>query len=276
MFHSSPEVSSNFPKLRKRIRKRMPPNTVDIIPVDPDVESVNINNGKSAVISPAVVQRNEEKYGLRMFVSSLTLLANILTGMCVAVALLFAFRAGLPLGATPQHIVLCVIGYQLLMAHAILSLSSESGWTSKFRMVDKRRVHWILQILGSGLAITGSFIKILDKTVHWNTIHGQFALVALVFTTVSLVNGCTSLWAYELKRFLPMNLSKIAHICLGTVGFVAANITFCHGMDKSFFRSWATDALANTFISFVAIMTFIVILNPLLSFYTKTKSVFKK
>lgn len=60
------------------------------------------------------------------------------------------------------------------MAEAILSLSPNNGWSSRLRLVDKRRAHWILQLLGSGLALGGSFLKILDKNVHWNTLHGQF------------------------------------------------------------------------------------------------------
>lgn len=78
--------------------------------------------------------------------------------------------------------------YQLLMAQSILSLSG-NGWSSKLRLVDKRRAHWILQILGSGLALAGSFIKILDKTVHWNTYHGQFGkkLRCLKFSNIDFL-----------------------------------------------------------------------------------------
>lgn len=68
------------------------------------------------------------------------------------------------------------------MAQAILSLSPHNGWSAHLRLVDKRRAHWILQILGSVLAIVGSFYKILDKSVHWNTLHGQFGKLYGVYT----------------------------------------------------------------------------------------------
>lgn len=72
-------------------------------------------------------------------------------------------------------VTLCVkFQYHMLMAQAILSLSPHNGWSANLKLVDKRRAHWILQILGSGLAIIGSIIKILDKDIHWNTLHGQF------------------------------------------------------------------------------------------------------
>ncbi|KAI5646383.1 eukaryotic cytochrome b561 domain-containing protein [Phthorimaea operculella] len=250
----------------------MPPNTIDLPPFEKDPQG--IIQGAKPIDAPV---RYEEKYGLMIIQSGFNLLAHILVGMTVAVCFLFAFRGGLPLGATPLHIVLCVAGYQLLMAEAILSLTNQNGWSSKFRLIDKRRAHWILQILGSGLAIAGSYIKIIDKSVNWNSLHGQFALVALVFTVVSMVNGLSSLWAYEVRRYIPPNLSKITHICFGTVAFAAAGISLCYGMDKGLFRNWTgTDAHANTYIGLAAILTIIVIVNPLITFYTKTVQVIKK
>lgn len=59
------------------------------------------------------------------------------------------------------------------MAEAILCLAPNSGWADNFRLVDKKRVHWILQVVGSVLGIVGSIIKSLDKSVNWNTLHGQ-------------------------------------------------------------------------------------------------------
>lgn len=91
------------------------------------------------------------------------------------------------------------------MAQAILSLSPHNGWSLKLRFVDKKRAHWILQILGSGLAIAGSFIKILDKNIHWNTLHGQFGefririsishLTFLTFKTQTLLKSSNYLRA---------------------------------------------------------------------------------
>lgn len=64
--------------------------------------------------------------------------------------------------------------YQLLMAEAILCLCPNSGWADNFRLVDKKRAHWILQVVGSVLGIVGSIIKSLDESVNWKTLHGQF------------------------------------------------------------------------------------------------------
>ncbi|KOB64897.1 Uncharacterized protein OBRU01_15458 [Operophtera brumata] len=270
----------------------MPPNIVDVAaPSEENAEDVTKPSSSEPITArnevseeygnvprgvPVNDRLSENEYKLKTFMSSMNLLAHILIGAVTGISLIFAFRAGLPLGATPLHIVLCVIGYQLLMGEAILSLASPNGWSSHLRLVDKRRAHYILQILGSGLAITGSFIKILDKEQHWTTLHGQFGLVALVFTSVSLVNGLSSLWAFELRRVLPGNLSKLTHICFGTVGFSAACITLCFGFEKTLFRNWISDAIAYTAISFTATFSFIVIISPAMTFYQKSRSLVRR
>ncbi|PZC77754.1 hypothetical protein B5X24_HaOG202998 [Helicoverpa armigera] len=229
---------------------------------------MDTENGREAKLA-APLDKNE--YHLKTFQISLNLFAQLLIGIVVGVLLVFALKDGLPSNKTFIHIILCVLGYQLLMAHAILSLSPHNSWSAHLKPVDKRRAHWILQCLGSGMAIAGSFIKISDKTVHWNTLHGQFALVALVFSVVSMVNGLASLYAYEFRKFIPALLSKLTHICFGVVGFAAAGISLCYGMEKGFFRSWVGDACAYTLMGFVGAFTAIIIIAPLITFYSKIK-----
>ncbi|XP_061718079.1 uncharacterized protein LOC133525733 [Cydia pomonella] len=252
----------------------MPPNVIDV-PFQQDPEKV-YNQAELDKPSASQSAVSQDNYYLNIIQSTLNLLAHISVGVTVGVSLLFALRNGLPIGATPQHVILCVLGYQLLMAEAILSLSPHNGWSSRLKFVDKRRAHWILQLLGSGLALAGCFIKILDKSVHWNTLHGQFALVSMVFTTVSLVNGLTSLYAYELSKFrLSPSLSKLTHICFGTVGFVAASISLCYGFDKNQFRNWASGNFTTAMISFVSALTIIIIINPFITFFNRSRGLFK-
>lgn len=101
-------------------------------------------------------------------------------------------------------------------------------------------------------------------------------LVTLVFTTVSLVNGLASLYANELRKFLPGNWSKITHVCFGIVAFTAACITLCFGFDKLVFRTWAGSDFANTLIAFTVIRTLIIVINPAITFFNKSKRVLKR
>ncbi|XP_031766919.1 uncharacterized protein LOC113514619 [Galleria mellonella] len=221
---------------------------------------------------------SDGSYKLKIFNLSSNLLTHTLIGSTVGVTVLFAFRNGLPLSQINLHIVLCVIGYQLLMAQGFLALAPENSWSTVLRLVDRRRAHWVLQVMGSGLAIAGSAIGIQTKSVHWNSLHGQFALVALVFTCASLVNGLSSLYAFELsKRIrLPPNLSKVPHILFGVVAFVAASISLCYGYDKNSFKNWIHPKLAVTAIVFTAIFTFTIIINPMIVFFKKLKDSFSK
>lgn len=60
-------------------------------------------------------------YRMRTFQSTLNLLAHILIGIVVGSCLLFSFRNGLPIGATPVHIVLCVLGVSFKIVFFLIS-----------------------------------------------------------------------------------------------------------------------------------------------------------
>ncbi|CAF4855439.1 unnamed protein product [Pieris macdunnoughi] len=220
-------------------------------------------------VDPEIVQ-GRENYPLKVFQATLNILSHLLIGIVVGISLIFAFRNGLPLNENSQHIILCVLGYQLLMAESILSLSADNGWSGVLRFKDKRRAHSILQVVGSAMAVTGSIILMLSKTQNFNTLHGQFGLAAMVFTTVSLVNGVTSLYAFEWRRFCPGNISKLTHICFGVVAFGSASISLCYGFDYVFFRRWATNNFTDTLIGCTACFTAIIIINPVINFAKKS------
>ncbi|XP_030023794.2 uncharacterized protein LOC115442779 [Manduca sexta] len=247
----------------------MRPNNLEANQSDPE-NGVNAMKNTAPSAPSAPTPSGSGNYKLKLFQLTMNLVAHILIGAVVGISMIFSFQYGLPMNATLQHIVLCVIGYQLLTSQAILSLSPNNGWSGHLKLIHKRRAHWILQTVGSGLAIAGNFIKIIDKSVHWNTLHGIFGLVALIFTIVSLVNGVTSLWAFELRKYLPSNLSKISHILFGTIAFASSSLSLCYGFDKGMFRNWLSDALAHTLIAFTAIFTFIIIIDPCISFFSKS------
>ncbi|XP_013197247.1 uncharacterized protein LOC106140231 [Amyelois transitella] len=228
-----------------------------------DEETVN----DSSALIPTVVQSDNNK--LKIINGVLNLLAHLMIGATVGTAITFCLREG-EMNTTKIHIILCVLGYQLLIAESILSLSPDNSWSSSLKFTQKRQAHWILQIVGSGFAITGSFIKILNQSSHWKTLHAKFALVALVFTIASLVNGVTSLFANELRRIIPGSLSKITHIIFGTIAFGAASISLCYGFNKGSFRKWTTPEVAATVIVLTASLTLIIIVNPLITFSNKT------
>ncbi|CAG9583195.1 unnamed protein product [Danaus chrysippus] len=216
------------------------------------------------------ISSNEGSYALKIFRSSLNILAHILIGVTVGISLLFSFARGIPLGTTMLHIVLCVIGFQLLMSEAILSLCPYNGWSNYLRLADKKRAHTILQVVGSVLALAGCFVMVLAKNVNFNTLHGQFALVAMVFTVASLFNGLTSWYAFELRKCLPGNLSKITHIVFGIVAYAMSAISLCYGFNKGSFKNWASPDFTYTLIAFTGCFTLICIITPIFTFFEKS------
>ncbi|XP_032518186.2 uncharacterized protein LOC116770703 [Danaus plexippus] len=224
---------------------------------------------------PKIVPTGDGSYCLKIFRSSLNLLAHLLIGIVVGVSLLYCFRGGLPLGTTAIHIVLCVIGFQLLMSEAILSLCPYNGWSNYLRLTDKKRTHAILQMAGSILALAGCFIMSISKNVNFNTLHGKFALVAMVFTVAGFLNGWTSWYSQELRNCLPPALSKITHIVFGIVAYAMSAVTLCYGLNKGSFRGWASEDFTYTLMAFTGCFTFICIISPLFNCFSKTAALIK-
>ncbi|XP_059061844.1 uncharacterized protein LOC131854725 [Achroia grisella] len=215
---------------------------------------------------------------LRIFKLSYNLITHVLIGIIITITSLFVFTNGIPLQGMNLHILLCTVGYQLLMAEGFLCLVPENSWTLTISLVNKRRIHWILQVMGSSLAIAGSYIIMELKEAHWETLHGSYGLVALICTIISLVNGLTSLYAYELSKYIriPPNLSKVPHILIGVIAFVTSSISLCYGYDMYFFRNWLTPRLGTISIVFTATFTSIIIINPMTLAINKIINIFKK
>ncbi|XP_013191503.1 uncharacterized protein LOC106135685 [Amyelois transitella] len=213
---------------------------------------------------------NESVYKLKIFNSSMNVLVHILIGIIVGVTVILVYSFGSPPSWGMLHMLLCVIGYQLLMAEGILSLSPDNGWSSFMKLRDKKRAHWILQIVGSVLAIIGTVMEIMQKNVHFDSLHGKYGLVAMVFTILSLINGLTSLYAYECRKIIPPIVSKVSHSLFGCFAFVTSSISLCYGFDMQWFREWLIiEELGTVIIVFTALFTFIVIINPFAVLYTK-------
>lgn len=57
------------------------------------------------------------------------------------------------------------------MSQAVLTLNPHAGWASTLKYPDKRMVHWVMQVLGSILAISGAAVKLADGA-NLDSAHG--------------------------------------------------------------------------------------------------------
>ncbi|XP_068630943.1 uncharacterized protein [Battus philenor] len=192
--------------------------------------------------------------------------AHMMIGANVFVALWFAFNST-PVSAFHLHVGLSVIGYQLLISHAILCLNKNNGWTSQMSFLQRMRAHVVLQILGSTLAIIGSVTMILEKSVHFTSIHGKLALAALIFTGFSFINGVISFLSNG--RTSSIKIAKTSHLLCGILTFTLSSLCLCYGYNKNSFRTWASQEVAFIMIFITCISTTYVIVNPLTTFTRK-------
>lgn len=82
----------------------------------------------------------------------------------------------IPYKSLQWHVALCSIGYQLLMAQAILSFASFNFWSEPLGRKGKVISHLVLQVIGSALAIAGVIVELNhhDWQFNWDSNHTIF------------------------------------------------------------------------------------------------------
>ncbi|KPJ05722.1 hypothetical protein RR46_02244 [Papilio xuthus] len=119
-----------------------------------------------------VVQINvDEKAPFVVFMSVIITLTHILIGAIAFNAIFFANIFDIR-SSFEQHVYLCVIGYILLMSQAVLSMNPYASWAKVLSYENKKMIHWLMQILGSVLAIAGSIVKLVDGVPNFRSAHG--------------------------------------------------------------------------------------------------------
>lgn len=71
----------------------------------------------------------------------------------------------------PWHVFLTTIGYQLLMAEAIMLFYAPNSWSYFHSYKTRKHLHWILQSIATLLIIVGNIIVIQKRATHFQTIH---------------------------------------------------------------------------------------------------------
>lgn len=108
------------------------------------------------------------------------------------------------------------------MAEAILTLYESNCWSFFHTPKTKRRIHWIMQTIGSLMAIVGTAILVPQRKSHFMTIHAITGLISLIFAVIACANGMAALnTLFVLKKFqIRPVVSKIAHNFVGLASFI--------------------------------------------------------
>lgn len=161
------------------------------------------------------------------------------------------------------------------MTQAILAFYSQNVLTQYNSRSVQRRIHWIMQLVGSSMAICGITIQFFStyKTGHFDTVHGIFGLVAISLTIFGMVNGTLALWSVELRHYLKPIQTKFFHNLVGTSAFIVGMVTLFLGYEYHFFFV-GTPTEARMWCQAVAIITVLLsLLGATRSLITQSKAV---
>lgn len=107
------------------------------------------------------------------------------------------------------------------MLEGIMMFYSENVWSSQFNKLTKRRVHWIIQVIGSLLALSGICIKyVYNDGKHFQTIHSTIGLISGIFLMISLCSGVIALKAFPLRNIVRPAFVKFLHYIVGSTAIL--------------------------------------------------------
>lgn len=117
-----------------------------------------------------------------------------------------------------------------------MSFYSENVWSNGLSRQSKRTIHWILQAVGSILAIIGSILEFISRwqkgKVHFNSTHSVLGLIAVILTVIAMFNGISALWSTELKRYIRPVYLKLVHNIVGIAAFVVGMVHIFNHFDE--------------------------------------------
>lgn len=110
------------------------------------------------------------------------------------------------------------------MTQAILAFYSENVWSKQHTRQTQKTIHWVLQAVGSSVAILGIIIEYIGRSQkskpHFSSTHSTIGLIAAIFTFIGMLNGISALWSLELKIYVRPIYLKLAHNLNGIAAFV--------------------------------------------------------
>ncbi|XP_072746001.1 transmembrane reductase CYB561D2 [Anoplolepis gracilipes] len=165
----------------------------------------------------------------RIFISEMDVINHILI---VGVTVFLVYYAAKENHVTNIHVILCTIGYVLLMSEAIVVLAGDNFLTSCLSRRANKHLHWILQAIGLIFNLVGVGLMYDAKTTHFKSIHGILGIASLVIVCVVTIFGYPVWIAWKLRNFVRPVTIKLLHNFLGTAGFVIGMASQCYGYKK--------------------------------------------
>lgn len=115
------------------------------------------------------------------------------------------------------------------MSEAILVFAGDSVLTNFLSRGAKRHLHWILQILGLILIVSGVVVMYRVKPVHFKSIHGILGITSTVLAVFLSVTGYPVFIAAKLRNVIKPVAIKFGHNFLGISCFAIGMAAQCYG-----------------------------------------------
>lgn len=116
------------------------------------------------------------------------------------------------------------------MTQSILAFYSENLWSKELARPSQRTFHWILQATGSTATIIGMIIEFVNRSQrskeHFSSPHSIIGLTAGICTMIGMLNGVSTHWSGELRRYVNPVYLKLAHNLNGITAFVLGKFIF--------------------------------------------------
>lgn len=214
--------------------------------------------------------------------SYFNIINHILNGSISIFMTLYIFREGWDSFA--WHVFFTTLGYQLLMAEAIMVFYSPNSWTFFHSYKTKKNIHLVLQLIATILIVTGNIIiSAIRTTPHFKTVHAItgksflrdlilvfilnrlfLGLTSMVFLVLSVLQGVWSYYAFELRSFVKPVKSKFMHNITSVICFVIGMISlitgYTYGISHDLFLSQDVEytmkgiAIVTTILSLIGAM----------------------
>ncbi|XP_017486915.1 PREDICTED: cytochrome b561 domain-containing protein 2-like [Rhagoletis zephyria] len=165
----------------------------------------------------------------------------------------------------PWHAVLCTLGFLCLMSEGLMAYYRGNVWTQICQRPEKARLHWMLQLCGAIIGLTGIVIKMCLEEVHFHTLHGILGLATMIVLFISLLSGLGSLYATELKSRVQPRVNKTLHNITGLITYTLAMLSMYFSFETALFNDYSLDA--STYVDFRLLLEIITVIIFALSTY---------
>lgn len=109
-----------------------------------------------------------------------------------------------------------------------MSLYSQNMWSKSYDRKKQRTLHWVLQAIGSSIAIFGIVLEYISREKkgkkHFKEGHGLVGLIAAILTIITMLNGVSALWSVNFYKYIKPAYLKLIHNLNGIAAFVCGKI----------------------------------------------------